>query len=76
MNAVLDGRAFATSRVLCKDLGDEAILLDLAPVPKCQVDSCTAVEYLRASAEEAETPLPDPRWAALRALQAQTTKKN
>ena len=25
----LDGRVFATSRVLCKDLGDEAILLDL-----------------------------------------------
>jgi coenzyme PQQ synthesis protein D (PqqD) len=24
-----DGRAFATPRVLCKDLGDEAILLDL-----------------------------------------------
>jgi uncharacterized protein len=54
----------------------EAILLDLAPVPKCLVDSCTAVEYLRASAEEAETPLPDPRWAAIRALQAQSTKKN
>ena len=29
MNVVLDGRAFATPRVLCKDLGDEAILLDL-----------------------------------------------
>ena len=29
MNAVLDGRAFATAQVLCKDLGDEAILLDL-----------------------------------------------
>lgn len=29
MSSVLDGRAFATSRVLCKDLGDEAILLDL-----------------------------------------------
>ena len=25
----LDARAFATPRVLCKDLGDEAILLDL-----------------------------------------------
>jgi hypothetical protein len=24
-----DGRAFATPRVLCKDLGDESILLDL-----------------------------------------------
>ena len=29
MNVSLDGRAFATPRVLCKDLGDEAILLDL-----------------------------------------------
>ena len=29
MNARLDERAFATPRVLCKDLGDEAILLDL-----------------------------------------------
>lgn len=29
MTLQLDGRAFATSRVLCKDLGDEAILLDL-----------------------------------------------
>ena len=29
MNVVLDGRAFATPRILCKDLGDEAILLDL-----------------------------------------------
>ena len=29
MNVALDGRAFATPRVLCKDLGDEAILLDL-----------------------------------------------
>ena len=29
MNAVLDGRAFAPTHVLCKDLGDEAILLDL-----------------------------------------------
>ena len=29
MNALPEGRAFATSRVLCKDLGDEAILLDL-----------------------------------------------
>jgi hypothetical protein len=29
MNDVLDGRAFATPRVLCKELGDEAILLDL-----------------------------------------------
>ena len=29
MNVVLDGRASATPRVLCKDLGDEAILLDL-----------------------------------------------
>ena len=29
MNVSLDGRAFATHRVLCKDLGDEAILLDL-----------------------------------------------
>ena len=28
MNAVLDGRAIATTRVLCKELGDEAILLD------------------------------------------------
>ncbi len=25
----LEGRAFATTRVLCKELGDEAILLDL-----------------------------------------------
>ena len=29
MTVSLDGRAFATPRVLCKDLGDEAILLDL-----------------------------------------------
>ena len=29
MTLELDGRAFATPRVLCKDLGDEAILLDL-----------------------------------------------
>lgn len=29
MNVSLDDRAFATSRVLCKDLGDEAVLLDL-----------------------------------------------
>ena len=29
MNVSLDGRAFATPRVLCKDLGDESILLDL-----------------------------------------------
>ena len=29
MTVPLDGRAFATPRVLCKDLGDEAILLDL-----------------------------------------------
>jgi len=29
MNVQLDARAFATPRVLCKDLGDEAILLDL-----------------------------------------------
>ena len=29
MNALPEGRAFATSCVLCKDLGDEAILLDL-----------------------------------------------
>lgn len=29
MNALFDGRAFATPRVLCKDLGDEAVLLDL-----------------------------------------------
>ena len=29
MIVALDGRAFATSRVLCKDLGDEAVLLDL-----------------------------------------------
>lgn len=54
----------------------EAILLELPPVPKCPVDSCSTVEYLRASAEEAEAPLPDPRWAALRALQEQNAKKN
>ena len=29
MSALPEGRAFATSRVLCKDLGDEAVLLDL-----------------------------------------------
>ena len=29
MTVSLDERAFATSRVLCKDLGDEAVLLDL-----------------------------------------------
>jgi hypothetical protein len=29
MTVSLDERAFATPRVLCKDLGDEAILLDL-----------------------------------------------
>jgi hypothetical protein len=29
VNVSLDDRAFATSRVLCKDLGDEAVLLDL-----------------------------------------------
>jgi hypothetical protein len=29
MNALPEGRAFAASRVLCKDFGDEAILLDL-----------------------------------------------
>jgi Coenzyme PQQ synthesis protein D (PqqD) len=29
MNSLLDGRAFVTPSVLCKDLGDEAILLDL-----------------------------------------------
>jgi len=29
MNELLDQRAFATSRVLFKDLGDEAVLLDL-----------------------------------------------
>jgi hypothetical protein len=29
MNVPLDGRAFATPHVLCKDLGDDAILLDL-----------------------------------------------
>ena len=29
MTVPLDGRAFATPSVLCKDLGDEAILLDL-----------------------------------------------
>jgi hypothetical protein len=29
MHVSLDGRAFATPRVLCKDLGDEAVLLDL-----------------------------------------------
>jgi len=29
MTVSLDARAFATPRVLCKDLGDEAILLDL-----------------------------------------------
>ena len=54
----------------------EAILLDLPAIPKCPVDSCGTVEYLRASAEEAEAPLPDPRWAALRALQEQNAKKN
>jgi len=30
MNVSLDERAFATPRVLFKDLGDEAVLLDLA----------------------------------------------
>lgn len=54
----------------------EAILLELPPVPKCPVDSCSTIEYLRASAEEAEAPLPDPRWAALRAIQEQNAKKN
>lgn len=29
MDTVLNGRAFAAPHVLCKDLGDEAILLDL-----------------------------------------------
>ena len=29
MTVSLDERAFATPRVLCKDLGDEAVLLDL-----------------------------------------------
>lgn len=29
MSLSLDDRAFPTSRVLCKDLGDEAVLLDL-----------------------------------------------
>lgn len=29
MKLSLDDRAFATPRLLCKDLGDEAILLDL-----------------------------------------------
>jgi hypothetical protein len=29
MSSLPEGRAVATSRVLCKDLGDEAILLDL-----------------------------------------------
>lgn len=29
MNTLPEGRAFATPRVLCKDLGDEAVLLDL-----------------------------------------------
>ena len=29
MSSLPAGRAFATSRVLCKDLGDEAVLLDL-----------------------------------------------
>lgn len=29
MTVSLEGRTFATPRVLCKDLGDEAILLDL-----------------------------------------------
>lgn len=29
LHEALAGRAFATSRALCKDLGDEAILLDL-----------------------------------------------
>jgi hypothetical protein len=29
MSGLPEGRAVATSRVLCKDLGDEAILLDL-----------------------------------------------
>jgi uncharacterized protein len=55
------------------DLVREAILLDLDPAPRCEVDGCEFAEYTTASPVPEGEPV-DPRWAPLAALKDKLRK--
>ncbi len=52
----------------------EAILLELEPIPRCDVDDCEASAYGDAPAEPEGEPRLDPRWAPLAAMLADDKK--
>jgi uncharacterized protein len=69
----LDVSFYEGDEIDLSELVREAVLLELAPVPRCDVDKCRGDEYLRALSDGDESPAIDPRWAPL--LAAKTSKR-
>ncbi len=71
----LDVSFFDGEEVDLLELAREAVLLDLDPAPRCEVDSCEFQAYAAAPSEEAEPEI-DPRWAPLMAMKDKLKKQN
>lgn len=71
----LDVSFFDGEEVDLMEIVREAILLELDPAPRCEVDSCEFRGYAPPPSHEAE-PESDPRWAPLQAMKDKLKNRN
>jgi uncharacterized metal-binding protein YceD (DUF177 family) len=71
----LDVSFFDGDEIDLMEIVREAILLELDPAPRCEVDSCEFQGYAAAPSSEAEPEI-DPRWAPLQAMKEKLKNKN
>jgi uncharacterized metal-binding protein YceD (DUF177 family) len=71
----LDVSFFDGDEIDLMEIVREAILLELDPAPRCEVDSCEFQGYAAPPSPEAEPEI-DPRWAPLQAMKEKLKNKN
>jgi uncharacterized metal-binding protein YceD (DUF177 family) len=71
----LDVSFFDGEEIDLMEIVREAILLELDPAPRCEVDSCEFQGYAARPSPEAEPEI-DPRWAPLQAMKEKLKHKN